>query len=147
MTIVAVGTALFLGSGVTVAQDDGAARFADDSAYIRVVFVSYKPGRAGEAYRILREQYAPAGEAAGLTGPVTIHFQTGPYDAAYHWRMENGMSDLEWVRSPNNVKFRAALVEQEGSEEAADAVMAAYNATIARTVTSVGHRHIPEGED
>lgn len=151
LIIAVISSALLLGSGVTVAQEsDGPAKFGGDSGearYIRVTFVSYKPGMAGEAYRILREHYAPAGAAAGLPGPVAIHFQTGPFDAAYHWRMDNGMSDLEWVRSPNRVKFMAALAELEGSEEAADAVIASYRATIARTVTTVGHRHVAEDEE
>ena len=57
------------------------------------------------------------------------------------------MSDLEWVWSPNNVKFRAALAELEGSEEAAQAVMDSYIATIARIVRSVGHRHVSDDEE
>jgi len=134
-----------------MAQDsDGALKFGeanDDARYIRVEFVSYKPGMAGRAYQILREHYAPAGEAAGLEGPVTIHFQTGPFDAAYHWRLENGMSDMEWQRSPNRVKFRAALAELEGSEAAAQAVWDSYNATIARTVTTIGHRHVSDDDE
>ncbi len=149
LSIVALGTALFLGSGVTFAQDseDGAARYADDSRYIRVVFVSYKPGKAGEAYGIIRDHFAPAGEAAGTPGPVIVHFQSGPYDAAFHWRLDNGMSDLEWRRSPSTAKFRAALAKLEGSEEAAAAVMDRYDSLIARTVTSVGHRHVADDEE
>ena len=151
LIIAAIGSALLLGSGVSMAQDsDGALKFGeanDDARYIRVVFVSYKPGMAGRAYTILREHYAPAGEAAGLEGPITIHFQTGPFDAAYHWRLENGMSDMEWQRSPNGVKFRAAMAELEGSEAAAQAVRDSYNATIARTVTTIGHRHVSDDDE
>jgi len=151
LSIVAVGTALLLGSGVSMAQDsDGALKYGeenDDARYVRVTFVSYKPGMAGRAYRILSEHYAPAGEAAGTPGPITVHFQTGPFDAAFHWQLENGMSDMEWQRSPNRVKFRAAMVELEGSEEAAQAVMDSYNATIARTVTTIGHRHVSDGDE
>lgn len=149
--IAAIGAALLLGSGISMAQDsDGALKFGeanDDARYVRVVFVSYKPGMAGRAYTILREHFAPAGEAAGLEGPVVVHFQTGPFDASYHWRLENGMSDMEWQRSPNQVKFRAAMVELEGSEAAAQAVMDSYNATIARTVTTIGHRHVSDDEE
>lgn len=151
LVFAAIGSALLLGSGISMAQDsDGALKFGeanDDARYVRVTFVSYKPGMAGRAYTILREHYAPAGEAAGLDGPVAIHFQTGPFDAAYHWRLENGMSDMEWQRSPNRVKFRAALVKLEGSEEAAQAVMDSYNATIARTVTTIGHRHVSDDDE
>jgi len=151
LSIVAIGSALLLGSGVSMAQDsDGALKYGqenDDARYVRVTFVSYKPGMAGKAYQILSEHYAPAGEAAGTPGPITVHFQTGPFDAAYHWQLENGMSDMEWQRSPNRVKFRAALAKLEGSEEAAQAVMDSYNATIARTVTSIGHRHVADDEE
>lgn len=151
-SIVAVlSSVLLLGSGATMAQEsDGAIRFGENNipaVYISVTFVSYKEGKAGEAYGIIADHFRPAGEAAGLRGPVIVHFQTGPYDAAFHWRLENGMSDLEWQRSPNNVKFMAALAEQEGSMEAASAVFDRYDALISRSVTSVGHRHIAEGED
>ena len=151
LIIAAIGSALLLGSGVSTAQDlDGAVKYGqenDDARYVRVTFVSYKPGMAGKAYAILREHYAPAGEAAGTPGPITVHFQTGPFDAAYHWQLENGMSDMEWQRSPNQVKFRAAMVELEGSEEAAQAVRDSYNATVARTVTTIGHRHVSEDDE
>ncbi len=147
----ALSFALLSSSGVTVAQEsDGAIRFGENNipaVYISVTFVSYKEGKAGEAYGIIADHFRPAGEAAGLRGPVIVHFQTGPYDAAFHWRLENGMSDLEWQRSPNNVKFMAALAEQEGSMEAAAAVFDRYNALVARSVTSAGHRHIAEGEE
>ena len=151
LIIAAICSALLLGSGISMAQDaDGALKYGeanDDARYIRVTFVSYKPGMAGRAYTILREHYAPAGEAAGTPGPITVHFQTGPFDAAYHWQLENGMSDMEWQRSPNQVKFRAAMAELEGSEEAAQAVRDSYNATVARTVTTIGHRHVSDDDE
>ena len=151
-SIVAVaGSALLLGSGVSMAQDsDGAVRFGENSdpaVYLRVTFVSYKEGKAGEAYGIIADHFRPAAEAAGTRRPVIVHFQTGPYDASFHWRLENGMADLEWQRSPRNVKFMAALAEQEGSMEAAAAVFDRYDALVARSVTSVGHRHLAEGEE
>ena len=151
LVISAIGSALLLGSGISMAQDsDGALKYGeanDDARYVRVTFVSYKPGMAGRAYTILREHYAPAGEAAGTPGPITVHFQTGPFDAAYHWQLENGMSDMEWQSSPNQVKFRAAMAEMEGSEAAAQAVRDSYNATIARTVTTIGHRHVSDDDE
>jgi hypothetical protein len=151
LIISALGSALLLGSGISMAQDsDGAVRFGENNepaVYISVTFVSYKEGKAGEAYGIIADHFRPAAEAAGLRPPVIVHFQTGPYDASFHWRLENGMSDLEWQRSPRNVKFMAALTAQEGSQEAASAVFDRYDALVARSVTSVGHRHIAEGEE
>jgi hypothetical protein len=145
------GALLLVGPGVALAQDSGGAlRFGENSTpavYVSVTFVSYKEGKAGEAYGIIADHFRPAAEAAGLRPPVIVHFQTGPYDASFHWRLENGMADLEWQRSPDNVKFMAALAAQEGSEEAANAVWDRYDALVARSVTSVGHRHIAEDEE
>ena len=81
-SIIAVSMALYFGSATTLAQEP--ATFGDDARYIRVDFVSYKPGKAGEAYGIINDHFAPAGAAAGLPGPVVIHFQSGPWDAAFH---------------------------------------------------------------
>ena len=144
-SIVAACMALFLGAATTLAQE--AANYGDDAAYIRVVFVSYKPGKAGEAYGIINDHFAPAGAAAGLDGPVTIHFQSGQWDAAYHWRLDNGLADLEWRISPDNVAFMAALIAQEGSEEAADEIFDRYDSLIARTSSVIGHRHVSEDEE
>ena len=145
VSIAAVSMAMFLGSASTVAQE--AVTFGDDARYMRVVFVSYKPGKAGEAYGIINDHFAPAGAAAGLRGPIIIHFQSGAWDASFHWRLEDGLADLEWRISPNNVSFRAALVAQEGSEDAADAIFDRYNSLIARTSTVIGHRHVLEDEE
>ncbi len=144
-SIAAVSMAMFFGSASTMAQE--AVTFGDDARYIRVVFVSYKPGKAGEAYGIINDHFAPAGAAAGLPGPVVIHFQSGAWDASFHWRLEDGLADLEWRRSPNNVAFRAALVAQEGSEDAADEIFDRYDSLIARTSTVIGHRHVSEDEE
>ncbi len=144
-SIAAVSMAMFFGSASTMAQE--AVTFGDDARYIRVVFVSYKPGKAGEAYGIINDHFAPAAAAAGLPGPVAIHFQSGAWDAAYHWRLENGLADLEWLRSPSTVAFRAALAAQEGSEEAADEIRDRYDSLIARTSRVIGHRHVSEDEE
>ena len=144
-SILAACMALFFGSTTTLAQET--ATYGDDAAYIRVVFVSYKPGKAGEAYGIINDHFAPAGMAAGLPGPVAIHFQSGPWDAAYHWRLDDGLADLEWRISPNNVAFRAALIANEGSEEAADEIIDRYDSLIARTSSVIGHRHVSEDEE
>ena len=144
-SVTAACMAMCFGATMTLAQE--AANYGDDAAYIRVVCVSYKNGKAGEAYGIINDHFAPAGAAAGLTGPVTIHFQSGQWDAAFHWRLEDGLADLEWRISPNNAAFRAALVANEGSEEAADEILDRYDSLIARTNTVIGHRHVTEDED
>ena len=75
---------------------------------------------------------------------MEVHFQTGKWDAAFIWQMEGGMSDLEWYRSPNDVKWFAAMAELEGGEDKAEAVWADYISKVAHAETDVGHHHVSE---
>jgi len=49
--------------------------------------------------------------------------------------------------SPDDVKWMAALAEQEGGKEEAEALFAKYRDMVARTLVNVGHRHVPEDDD
>ncbi len=82
-----------------------------------------------------------------MPGPIlAIHFQTGKWDAAIVWSLKGGMADLEWYRSADNVKWRAALVEVAGGEEEATKILKTYSSTIAETLKEVGHYHVPEAD-
>lgn len=143
-----IAVSVFLGSSFAIAQEDedGPQTQGDDAVYISVTFVDYKPGKRSEALEIIAEHFVPATEKAGIPGPVAIHFQTGEWDAAFHWRMEGGMADLEWFTSPDDVKWNAALAELEGGKEEAEALWARYLDLVARSSTAVGHRHVAEEE-
>ena len=52
-----------------------------------------------------------------------------------HYRRIDSTGSLRWVD---------AMTEQEGSKEAADELIAQYRSMIARTLTNVGHQHVPE---
>jgi hypothetical protein len=136
-------------TGFAYAQDDdgGPLTQGDDAVYGRVVVVKFKPGMRSEAMAIIAEHFMPAGKKAGTPAPRAFHFQTGDWDAAFTWRLEGGMKDLEWFTSPDNIKFRAALVEQEGSEEAADALWAKYFSMVADSKAEVGHWHEPKDDE
>lgn len=77
---------------------------------------------------------------------MAIHFQTGKWDAAFIWEMDGGMADLEWYRSPDDIKWFAALAEITGGEEQAGELWAKYLATVADAQTEVGHHHVPEAD-
>ena len=119
----------------------------DDAHYISSTMVKFKPGKRERAFEIISEHFMPAGEKAGTPGPLgVIHYQTGQWDAQFVWDLAGGMADLEWYRSPNNIKWWAALAEQEGGEEAASELMGEYQSLIADAETDVGHYHA-EKED
>ena len=149
LRLLAVTCAFLVGSSLALAQDDdeGPQTQGDDAVYVSVTFVEFKPGMRADAFEIIAEHFAPAGKAAGTREPVTIHFQTGEWDAAFHWRLEGGMADLEWYRSENDIKWMAALAEQEGGKTEAGELLEKYRSMVARSRTEVGHRHIPEDEE
>lgn len=142
--LIAVFASVLLFSAPASAQDDdgGPQTQGDDAAYIAVTHVNFKPGQRSDAMQIIGEHFQPASEAAGLPGPMlAIHYQTGKYDAAFVWLMEGGMKDLEWFTSPDDIKWMAALSEQEGGEEAAEALLANFRSMITNSFTEVGHYH------
>ena len=150
MKVVTWGKLLVVSAALTMfaypasAQDDeeGPLTQGDDAHYVRVAFVKYKIGKRERAFEIINEHFKPAGDKAGTPHPIgAIHFQTGEWDAVYVWKMDGGMADLEWYRSENDIKWFAALVEQEGGEEAAGELIAEYQGTIERAEMDVGHYH------
>ncbi len=140
---------LFLFSASAFAQDDdgGPQTQGDDARYLTVTYVKYKPGKREAAMQIINEHFMPASEKAGFPGPIlAIHFQTGKWDAAIVWNLKGGMADLEWYRSADNIKWRAALVEVAGGEEEATEILKTYSSMLAETLKEVGHYHVPEAD-
>lgn len=147
---IAAIAALVLISGPGLAQDsddEGPITQGDDARYLRITHVKFKPGKRESAMQIIAEHFKPAGKKAGTPGPVMeIHYQSGKWDATFAWEMAGGMKDLEWYRSPDNIKWFAALSELEGGNDEAEAVWADYISKVSHSVTEVGHHHVPESD-
>ena len=147
--LIAVTAVLFLFVAPASAQDDdeGPTKWGEDAKYVSVTYVKFKPGKREEGMEIIAEHFKPASEKAGLPGPVMIiHFQTGKWDAVYAWDLEGGMADLEWYRSPDDIKWYEALAELNGGAEAAGEIMAQWSAAVADSLTQIGHYHTGEEE-
>ncbi|MGI9248251.1 MAG: hypothetical protein ACR2QI_04510 [Woeseiaceae bacterium] len=147
--VLAVSAAVFVFSVPAVAQDDdeGPVTQGDDARYLSITHVKFKSGQRESAMEIIAEHFMPAGEKAGTPTPImAIHYQTGKWDAAFVWEMAGGMADLEWYRSPNDIKWFTALAELEGSADEAEAVWQEYISKVASAQTEVGHHHVPEAE-
>jgi hypothetical protein len=147
--VLAVAAALTMFTVPASAQDDeGPITQGEDAKYVTVVHVKFNPGKRERAMEIIADHFVKATEAAGTAGPLgVIHYQSGEWDMLAVWRLEGGMADLEWYRSPDNIKWWAALVEQEGGEEAAGALMAEYQSLVDEAETDIGHYHDAEEDD
>lgn len=126
-------------------DDGGPITQGDDAKYLTITHVAYKSGQREKAMEIIAEYFVKAGEKSGVAGPImAIHYQTGKWDAAFIWEMEGGMADLEWYRSPDDVKWFEALSEIAGGEEEAGEIWKSYVKTVADSQSQVGHHHVAE---
>ena len=147
--LIAASAALFLFTVPAVAQEDdgGPLTQGDDARYVSVTNIMFRPGKRERALEIVSEYFKPASEKAGTPGPLlVIHHQTGKWDVTAIWELEGGMADLEWYRSPDNIKWRAAFNELAGGEEEAGALLQEYIASVAESETNVGHHHVPDAD-
>lgn len=143
----ALAAAAFFFTGTVSAQDDegGPTTWGEDAKYVTVTHVKFKPGQREAAMEIIAEKFVAAGMASGDPGPkLVIHYQTGKWDAAWVWELENGTADLEWYQSPGDVKWWAELVKIEGGEEEAGALMAKFMDMVADVHSELGHYHTGE---
>lgn len=130
---------LFIGV-VLYAQADGPKpEKYSDVVWHKVSVVDYKPGKAEEAKKIVAK-FQSAAAAAGTPVPVEHWFDTGKYDIMVIWELQDSPADLEWIWSPDGVKWWNALVAQEGSEEAAQKIQDDYNSLIASSTTNISRR-------
>jgi hypothetical protein len=139
---------LLAGGAFAQDEDDGGPMTqGDDARYLRITHVKFEPGARSDAMEMISDVFMPAGELAGTPPPLmVIHYQTGEWDMGIVWELQGGMADLEWYRSPNNIKWWAALVELVGGEDEAEEMWATYQGMIAESVTEVGHDHTGETE-
>ena len=115
--------------------------------YYEVVLVKYKAGKAGEAGKIIRNHFAPAGEAAGTAKPFVMHMQTGDWDSVFFWKQKGGMGAFDWYMDADGEKWFAEFAKQSGGKDKADKIWADYNALIAKTSRQIGHHHNPPKEE
>ena len=126
------------------AQSIGAHRIPD-AEFVRVEFVKFKPGGEDRAFELEDRYIAPAWKASGLTPPLELHLQTGPWDRIYVYDLKCGLSEVEWQVSPERARFMAALARIAGSAKAALDVVAEWDRQVERREAQIGHKHPASG--
>ncbi|MFK7923689.1 MAG: hypothetical protein AB8H47_17150 [Bacteroidia bacterium] len=134
-TIALLGLALFLMPS-TFAQE-GIKH--ENPQWKRVVMLDFHADKEKRAIEIIDEYFKVASKNAGTPGPeVMVDFETGEWDLMAIWGMSDGIESMNWVVSPNNQKWWAALVKITGGEEEAEAIWAEYQSCIARSSADLG---------
>lgn len=139
---IAVGLSAF--STVASAQEEPQKR--ENVRYYRVVHLDFKPGHNQAAWAILYGKIAPAVTSMGRNF-VALDWESGRWDSTLYIALEEGYGTLEYADSPQSQAFRAALAEQEGGEEAAQAVLDEWMSHIASSSQAVAHMHLPPPQE
>jgi hypothetical protein len=143
----AIAALLLAGPSYAQDDDDGPVTQGDDAKYLSITHIAFKPGQRESAMEIISEYFVEAGKKAGTPGPIlAIHYQTGKWDAAFVWEMAGGMADLEWYRSPDDIKWFTALGELAGGADKAEEIWGNYISKVAEARTEVGHHHVADTE-
>jgi hypothetical protein len=100
----------------------------------QVVMVKFKPGTVDKAKNIIDNHFVKAGMEANVPGPTIMEFKTGEWDMMFVWKM-NSINDMEWEIHPDDEKWWAAMVAQEGNEEKAMKVWQDYMNIIENSTT------------
>ncbi len=132
---------LFLGSSVVSAQEDVKPAKYENVSWHNVVLVDFKSGENSRVKEIIKI-YQAAGEEAKTKGPEIYWFSTGEYDAMFIWTMEGGPSEMEWYRDADNIKWRAAMVKQLGSEEAVNKLNKEYSSLVSGSTSYISRKQL-----
>ena len=104
-----------------------------------ITVIDYKPGTLDDVKALIKK-FDAASETAGTLLQEIYWFESGKYDLIVTWKLKEGEPNFEGKWSPYGEPWWNALVELEGSEEAARKLQADYNNLIASSVTSIARR-------
>lgn len=104
-----------------------------------ITMIDYKPGTLDEVKSLI-EKFEAASETSGTALPELYWFKSGKYDLIVTWKLQEGQADFQGKWSPYGESWWSALVEQEGSEEAATRLQSHYNELIDASVTTVARK-------
>jgi len=95
MKMVRVLSALLLCFGLFASAANAqsiAAHKIPSAEFVRVEFIKFKPGGEDRAFELEDKYITPAWKASGLTPPLELHLQTGPWDRIYVYDLKCGLS-------------------------------------------------------
>lgn len=112
-----------------------------NSDYYSMTFIDFKPGHEDEAMAIIDDYFVKAADQAGTATPdMALQMLTGEYDMLVIWKMKGGVADMEWARSPDDVKWMAAMSELAGGPEAGQAKWKEYLSHVQSSKTLLAHQ-------
>lgn len=113
-----------------------AAKYKDVTWY-NVNQIKFKPGKMGDAMKIVRKYFIPASEVAGTRAVMVLENKTGKWDVTVIFKMNEGPSGMEWRLSPENVVFYEQVQKLAGGKEKAKKIWGEYLSCIATSSRTI----------
>lgn len=108
------------------------AKMRENVDYYLAVYFDYKPGKAGEAFKLIEKYFIPVDEAAER---FVIQFRpiTGPWEEIAFFPLEIGPEALAYSLSPSDAMWNATFVKQAGSQEQVDEIWLKFQSFVVKT--------------
>lgn len=123
-------------------EDEITAKKYENPEYYMITYLKFHSGKARDAKKIIDEQFVPAGEEAGVPGPVMhLDLITGEWDMILVWQLDEGVESLNWEVSPTDVKWQTVFFERVGGKEKGTAIGQEYGSYIQHSKTELARKH------
>jgi hypothetical protein len=107
----------------------------------QITYVNLAPGADERWMEILSDHTNPARQAAGLPLPTVHWLVGGPWQLMLVTEMPDGMAALDSHNPRVAAAYRAALLQREGSEAAADALDKEMDGLVEDSERLFSHTH------
>lgn len=119
------------------AQEMAAPKKHENSSWLMMVNVKFKPGKIEDAMKIINERFAPAGMAIGMTDVRVLHHVGGEWDLTLMFPMPEGPRQLEWAVTPQDAKWMAEMAKREKGMANTMALLNRYADMLAREEATI----------
>jgi hypothetical protein len=107
----------------------------------QVTFMKFADGAGERWLEIMNDHFVPARQAAGLPVPTVHWMMDGPWDLLVVTELPDGMAALDSHNPEARVRYDAAILAQEGSDEAVTALTEEMQGLIADSQRYYTHTH------
>lgn len=123
------------------AQQEMKAKKYDNPKWLTVVFIKFSENKYSRAKEIITNYFEKAGQKAGTPSPsLVLDIMSGEWDMMLTWDMKNGIDEMNWETSPDDVKWMKAMGEILGGPDKAKAILDEYTSLISRSTRYIAKK-------
>jgi hypothetical protein len=124
---------------VAYAQQPMQAKKFDNPQWKRVEFVKFKSGKYPRAKEIIRDYFVKADQKSGTPDPsLFVDLITGEWDMMVVWDMTEGINEMNWETSPDDVKWMTSMNDITGGPNKAKAILDEFSSLIDKETRYIG---------